>query len=336
MPMIPDSLPAAQAPEGWQQALTAGFRRVDALLAHCAIDPTQVDADPDSPFPLRVTRHYADLIEKGNPRDPLLLQVLPDTREALEMAGYGEDPVGDRDAEAAPGLIHKYPGRVLLTLTGACAIHCRYCFRRHYPYGASVPDIDGAVFDYLRARPDIHELILSGGDPLMWPNARLAELIEHLGQLPHLRLLRIHSRMPTVLPERIDDGLTALLGRFPGRVTLVIHVNHPRELDRRSATALGRLRQAGVQLLNQSVLLRGINDRAEVLAALSFRLYEQGVLPYYLHRLDRVQGSAHFDLPDAQSCHIHRQLRERLPGYLLPRMVNEIPGTKSKTPAHCG
>ncbi len=336
MTMIPDNRAAAQAPEQeWQALLQQGFRRLGDLLEFCALDARSLNLDGDSPFPLRVTRHYAKRIEKGNPVDPLLLQVLPDAREALETPGYGTDPVGDRAAEVAPGLIHKYPGRALLTLTGACAIHCRYCFRRHFPYAASTPDIDGQVLDYLGRRGDIHELILSGGDPLMWPNERLQGLIEALDRLPQLRLLRIHSRLPSVLPERIDSGLIRALEGFHGRVVLVQHINHPHELDEGSARAFGRLRAAGFTLLNQSVLLRGVNDDAEVLTALSFKLFDQGVLPYYLHLLDRVRGAAHFDLPEARACALHRQLRERLPGYLLPRLVRECSGAKSKTSAPC-
>ena len=337
MTMIPDSLTAAQAAApDWQALLQQGFRHVRELLAFCDIDEGSLQADASAEFPLRVTRHYASLIEKGNPRDPLLLQVLPQKQEAEAVEGYGLDPVGDRNAEVAPGLIHKYPGRALLTLTGACAVHCRYCFRRHFDYPQSRPEIDGAVLDYLSRRADIHELILSGGDPLMWSNARLAALIETLDRLPQLRLLRIHSRMASVLPQRIDDGLLAALGRFHGRVVLVHHINHPREIDPTNGEAFASLEAAGIHQLNQSVLLRGVNDDAGVLAALSFKLFEQGILPYYLHGLDKVRAAAHFDLPRSTVCHIHRQLLEQLPGYLVPRLVNEIPGRKSKSPAHCG
>ncbi len=337
MTMIPDSPAAAQAcPPTWQALLASGFRRLDELLAYLRLDPARLALDARSEFPLRVTRHYAGLIEKGEPDDPLLRQILPDAQEARTVPGFGTDPVGDRAAEVAPGLIHKYPGRALLTLTGACAIHCRYCFRRHFGYAESTPDLDGAVLDYLSQRSDIHELILSGGDPLMWPNDRLSALVDRLGRLPQLRLLRIHSRLVSVLPERADDGLVELLQRFHGRVVLVHHINHPREISDENGRAFRRLADAGVQQLNQSVLLKDVNDDAGILAALSFRLFEQRILPYYLHRLDRVQGAAHFDLPETRSCSIYRQLRERLPGYLLPRLVDEIPGTKSKTPAHCG
>jgi len=337
MTMIPDSAAPAQAcPNDWQQALARGFRDLDALLDFCDLPRTALDLAPDSPFPLRVTRHYASLIEKGNPRDPLLLQVLPAAHEDDQVPGYGHDPVGDRAAEVAPGLIHKYPGRALLTLTGACAIHCRYCFRRHFPYAASSPDLDGAAWEYLSRHGDLHELILSGGDPLMWSDTRLARLVERLNRLPHIRLLRIHSRMISVLPERAGEALITLLRGFHGQVVLVHHINHPREIDPVNAEAFRRLDAAGIRQLNQSVLLRQVNDDPEVLAALSFKLFEQGIQPYYLHRLDRVRGAAHFDLPDRTSCELHRQLRERLPGYLLPRLVSEIPGTKSKTPAHCG
>jgi EF-P beta-lysylation protein EpmB len=273
-------------------------------------------------------------MEKGNENDPLLRQVLPLGEELTEVAGYSTDPVGDSRASALPGLLHKYNGRALLTLTGGCAVHCRYCFRRHFPYGEENPGRDGwqGVVNYLHANPDVDELILSGGDPLMMDTPQLERLGEMLQPLEQLKRLRIHTRLPIVLPERIDTALLNWLGRQPWQVVLVIHANHPRELGQQQGEALSALRQCDITLLNQSVLLRGVNDSVETLVQLSEALFTHGVIPYYLHQLDRVSGAAHFELPDAQAKMLHEALRERLPGYLLPRLVREQAGAPSKIP----
>jgi EF-P beta-lysylation protein EpmB len=248
--------------------------------------------------------------------------------------GFSSDAVGDGDARAARGLLHKYAGRALLVATGSCAVHCRYCFRRHYPYGEDSATADGwrEAVDYIAGNDDVEDLLLSGGDPLSLATAKLDALTRRLRPVPHLRRLRIHTRLPVVLPERVDDELTAWLRDLPWPVAVVVHANHPNELDAAVADALGRLRAAGATVLNQAVLLRGINDDAAVLADLSERLFDAGALPYYLHQLDRVAGTAHFEVDDARALALHEQLQATLPGYLVPRLVVEEPGAPAKTP----
>lgn len=314
----------------WREAITDAGALLEQLgLTHLA---RQLPAD-DAGFPLRVPRGFAARMRKGDPRDPLLLQVLPQLLERAARPGDLLDPVGDVAARAATGVIHKYRGRALLIASGACAVHCRYCFRRHFPYAdetAAAGRWQGAL-DWLRAHPEIDELILSGGDPLSLSTAKLTELTDALRALPQLRRLRIHTRLPVVLPERVDGELCRWLAALPWPVALVLHANHANELDAAVAAACARLRAAGAHLLNQSVLLRHVNDDAAILAALSARLFAVGVLPYYLHQLDRVRGAGHFAVDDARALALAAELRARLPGYLLPRLVREEPGAPSKT-----
>lgn len=284
-------------------------------------------------FPLQVPRSYIRRMRRNDPHDPLFLQVWPDAREDADLVGYTMDPVGDRAASVAPGVLQKYAGRVLLTLTGACAIHCRYCFRRHFPYSEENPlgyRWQETVV-YLRAANDLREVILSGGDPLMLPDERLAAMVSDLDGIGHLQRLRIHTRMPVVLPARVDSMLCAWIRRARLRITVVLHINHAQEIDGELANACQALADAGAVLLNQSVLLRGINDSAAILEDLSEALFSARVLPYYLHLLDKVTGAAHFDLPEATARQIYADLTARLPGYLVPRLVREQPGRLSKT-----
>lgn len=333
LPMI------AQERQGWQ---VPDWRRLQAdlvtgvaeLCEQLELRPEQVPGglDDDSEFPLRVPRRYLQLIEPGNPADPLLLQILATGRERETVPGYHDDPLEESHHTPVPGLLHKYHGRALLVVTGACAVHCRYCFRRHFPYQEH---LSGGrwrqALDWLAQRPDISEVILSGGDPLTLSNPRLRQLLEELARLPHLRRLRIHSRTPVVIPERLDDDLVELLAAPRWRATLVLHANHPREISPALEERCRELTRAGVTLLNQSVLLAGINDQTETLAALSDALFEAGVLPYYLHQLDPVAGAAHFAVPDHQARSIHAALRDRLPGFLVPRLAREEPGKAAKT-----
>lgn len=321
----------------WKLVASEAFRDLGALLEYCEIDPAPAVFEAKQEFPLRVTRYFASLIEKGNALDPLLLQVLPDRREFKAVEGYSTDAVGDQQAMPVPGLIHKYHGRVLLTLTGACAIHCRYCFRRHFPYGEAGVDykLDGQVMSYLAGKPDVSEVILSGGDPLMVSDQKLARLIDQLNRIPHIRVLRIHSRVLSVLPERVTDSLLDVLRQFRGRLVFVTHVNHPNEISSHNQEAFDLLNRQGYVIFNQSVLLKGVNDNTQTLVDLSNRLFDSHIIPYYLHRLDKVQGAAHFDLTPQESCRIYSRLRKQLPGYLLPAMVEEIAGQTSKTPVHC-
>ena len=328
--------PAALVPVRWQQALREAVRDPRELLDLLGLDrlAPRLSAEAMVQFPLRVPRGFVARMRRGDPRDPLLRQVLPLDDEMRPMPGFGLDAVGDGAAKTAPGVIQKYRGRALLVATGSCAIHCRYCFRRHFPYAEETAARDGwrEAVDLIRQDASIEEVLLSGGDPLSLSNGKLAELTGALAGIPHLRRLRIHSRLPIVLPERVDEGLLAWLASLPWPVTLVVHANHANEFDGTVDAALGRLRAAGVHLLNQAVLLRGVNDSVDALGALSERGFAAGVLPYYLHQLDRVAGVAHFEVDDAHARALHAGLAARLSGYLVPRLVREIPGDTGKRP----
>jgi len=337
--MIPsapqNNQPAAPRAPAWQHELRQAFSRPQDLLEYLQLDPATPHLAPAllKNFPLRVPRGYAARMKKGDARDPLLLQVWPQPQEAETSPGYVIDAVGDLHRVRRDGLIHKYHGRVLLVATGACAVHCRYCFRRHFPYAEQLAAREhwAGVLAEIAADPSIEEVILSGGDPLSLSDDKLAELVAALDAIPHLKRLRVHTRQPIMLPERIDERLLAWLDSTRLQTVFVLHVNHAHELDDRVRDALAPLRQRGIVLLNQAVLLAGVNDDADALVALSERLFACGVLPYYLHLLDRVQGAAHFDLPEARAQELMRVLSSRLPGYLLPRLVREIAGQPAKT-----
>lgn len=332
--ILPRSAPSCQiAP--WRRELADAFTDPDQLLAELGLSPPDVPEldTAASGFRLLVPRGYAALMERGNPHDPLLRQVLPLLTERQDVAGYGTDPVGDDAADLGHGLLQKYAGRALLLACGACAIHCRYCFRRHFRHDSADGGTDRYATAVARIAADtsLSEIILSGGDPLLLDDERLDSLIEQLASIRHLQRLRIHSRLPVVLPSRVTDQLCDRLTAHRLTAVMVIHANHPRELGADSAQALRRLARAGVTLLNQSVLLRGVNDAVDTLAALSERLLSCGVLPYYLHQLDRVSGASHFEVDDARACDLITALRERCPGYLVPRLVREIAGAAAKT-----
>ncbi|WP_010585700.1 EF-P beta-lysylation protein EpmB [Schlesneria paludicola] len=285
-------------------------------------------------FPLLVPRSYIARMRPRDPNDPLLMQVLPLRDELSPTPGFVDDAVGDDASRRAPGLLQKYRGRALMISTGACAIHCRYCFRRHYPYGDEPRRLDEwePAFAALEADDSIHEVLLSGGDPLMLTDTRLEIFIERLSKIPHLRRLRIHSRLPIVLPDRVTPTLIRLLTGTRLTPIMVAHANHPNEIVGDCQQALRDLVRAGVTTLNQSVLLRKINDSAEALAELSERLIDVGVIPYYLHQLDRVQRTAHFEVDESQGRVLIAELRTRLPGYAVPQYVREIAGEPHKTP----
>ncbi|MDO9454146.1 MAG: EF-P beta-lysylation protein EpmB [Stagnimonas sp.] len=322
----------------WQAALTGSFTRPAELLAFLQLPPDlpSLRLAQIRDFPLRVPRGFAERMEKGNPDDPLFRQIWPSSDEDVLNPDYVDDAVGDLHKLKPGGLIHKYHGRVLVIATGACAVNCRYCFRRHFPYGETRASRNHwrSLLDELQADETIEEVILSGGDPLSLADDKLAELAQGLDAIPHLKRLRVHSRQPIVLPERVDDELLDWLTGTRLQTVMVVHANHANELDQVVAAAMARLKQAGVTLLNQSVLLRGVNDSLDVLKALSERLFDCGVLPYYLHLLDRVQGAAHYEVDDAVGKALLRQLSGHLPGYLVPRLVRELPGKPSKTWIH--
>jgi EF-P beta-lysylation protein EpmB len=331
--MVQRNLSSWQRPR-WQQALAEAISDPAELLALLELpkDLLPPSHNAAGPFPMRVPRSYAARMRKGNPSDPLLRQVLPDIAENAAAAGFVSDPVGDLEAMPVPGVLHKYRGRVLLITTGACGIHCRYCFRRHFPYGDANP-APGAwekALRYIAADTSIGEVILSGGDPLVLSDSRLAGLAAQLAAIPHVKRLRFHTRLPIILPERIDAEFLAWLGDSPLQKVMVVHANHPNEIGSDTRQAFAALRTCDVTLLNQSVLLRGINDSADTLADLSESLFAAGVLPYYLHLLDRVQGAAHFEATEATALELISALQNRLPGYLVPRLVREAAGAPAK------
>ena len=330
--MIPGTVRLRQTPP-WQTALARAITDPAELLEAVGLGPQLLPAALAAArdFPLRVPRGFVTRMARGNPEDPLLRQVLPLDAELQSTPGYGPDPVGDLAARAGAGVLRKYHGRALLVATGACAVHCRYCFRRHFPYGQSGAAAGHWGEALARVGADVSEVILSGGDPLMLPDWRLEELVDGLRAFPQVRRLRIHSRLPVVLPERVDDGFVDWLARIPLQKVLVVHANHPHEIDASVSRAFARIRESGTTLLNQSVLLRGVNDDASSLAALSEALFAAGALPYYLHMLDPVQGAAHFEVGETVARSLMAQLAARLPGYLVPRLVREIPGADSKT-----
>jgi EF-P beta-lysylation protein EpmB len=317
----------------WQSQLAGAVRSVPELLGLLEIDPGNLQISPlAGDFPLRVPHSFIRRMTRGDISDPLLRQVLPLEAEHYSPPGYRCDPLEERDSMPAPGLLHKYRNRALLTVTGACGVHCRYCFRRHFPYGDANP-LSGRLekpLAWLHRHTDVTEVILSGGDPLTLDDEHLQYLSGKLTSVPHLQTLRIHTRLPVVLPARIDEGFLGWISRQRQRLVMVIHCNHPGEIDAEVADALQRLDRAGVLLLNQSVLLRGVNDSAGTLIRLSEALFAAGVLPYYLHQLDRVQGAAHFEVPDVTARALLAEVHAGLPGYLVPRLVRELPGAPGK------
>ncbi len=318
----------------WHRSLADAIRDPDEL-----IDLLSLPDDLREParraamlFPLLVTRSYLARMHPGDPQDPLLVQVLPLGIEAEVVPGFGADPVGDAGARRAPGLLHKYQGRALFVTTGACAVHCRYCFRRHYPYGDEprrLADWEEAIAT-LADDTTLHEVILSGGDPLMLTDARLEALYSRIAEIGHVRRLRVHTRLPIVLPDRITDRLIAILLDAGPTPVVVVHVNHHHELLNDCGAALRRLVRAGITVLNQAVLLKGVNDSVVALSALSEGLVDLGVIPYYLHQLDRVAGAAHFEVDEANGRQLIAELRRRLPGYAVPRYVRETVGGEHK------
>lgn len=334
--MIPFS-PARLETADWQRDMADAITRPRELLALLGLEHesvAQTDFDNDSGFEMRVTRYFAALMRRGDPRDPLLLQVLPSVAERLAVTGYALDPVGDLAAVRDAGLLQKYRGRALTITTGACAVHCRYCFRRHFPYAEqALLKQWRQTLETLRKLPDVNELILSGGDPLSLSDGRIAALIDDLEQINQLTRLRIHTRLPVVLPQRVTDRLCDRLASSRLQSVVVIHANHPNEITPVLGESVARLKAAGASILNQSVLLKSINDDADTLVRLSEALFAIGVMPYYLHLLDRVVGAAHFDVPLDAAMALYDDLRNRLPGYLVPRMVREVAGANSKTPA---
>lgn len=322
--------------EDWLSQLADVVTDPDELLRLINVDADEkllAGREAKRLFPLRVPRAFIARMEKGNPDDPLLRQVLTAQDEFITAPGFSTDPLEEQHS-VVPGLLHKYRNRALLLVKGGCAVNCRYCFRRHFPYAENQGNRRNwqAALDYIALHPELDEIIFSGGDPLMAKDRELAWLIAHLEAIPHVKRLRIHSRLPIVIPARITEALTELFTQSRLQILLVNHINHARELDDEFRAAMARLRRAGVTLLNQSVLLRGVNNNARALADLSNALFDAGVMPYYLHVLDKVQGAAHFLVSDDEARTIMRELLTLISGYMVPKLAREIGGEPSKTP----
>lgn len=322
--------------EDWQIQLSSTISSVEMLFERLNLPldalPQRLQAAKN--FPLRVPEAFVAKMKPGDPDDPLLLQVLPKGAEMLVQPGFVADPLAERAANQQQGMLHKYKNRVLVILSGSCAINCRYCFRRHFDYAdnrLSSHDFE-AIFAYLASNPDINEVILSGGDPLVVSNSRLQNLVTGLESIAHIKRLRIHTRMPVVIPERVDQGLLACLEQTRLQIILVVHSNHAQELDSVFGKAMQLLKAAGVTLLNQSVLLKGVNDNLSALVNLSEALFDSGVQPYYLHLLDPVAGAAHFDVSEAEAVALMNSLIAEVSGYMVPKLVREVAGELSKTP----
>jgi EF-P beta-lysylation protein EpmB len=321
--------------QSWQEALKNAITDPQELWHELNLDPADLPAayQANQLFGLRVPREFVARMEKGNPLDPLLLQVLPAAHELIASPGFSADPLNEKAFNPLPGLLHKYQSRVLLTLAGSCAINCRYCFRREFPYAENTPGQQGwqQALDYIAADVRINEVIFSGGEPLIVKDQLLAQLIAQIADIPHVTRIRIHTRLPIVIPSRINDELLAALTQSRLQIIVVIHCNHANEINADVINALAQLRNANIVLLNQSVLLKNINDQATTLINLSERLFSAGVLPYYLHLADRVNGTSHFEVDETTAQNLIAKISQHLPGYLVPKLVREIAGEAAKT-----
>ena len=320
----------------WQHELVSAFTSLDELLKFCEVAPSDLNIAPEATkdFRLFVTKSWANRIKKGDKNDKLLLQVIPQAYELEAKPGYSLEPLQEKEQSPIAGLIHKYHGRVLLTLAGQCAINCRYCFRRNFPYQTNQFNKKNwqNILDYIKNDNSIYEVILSGGDPLIMPDKILKQVSEDIEKINHIKYLRVHSRIPIALPSRITKDLVSIFKDSKLTVSVVIHTNCEEELCDEVIAKIQMLKSSNIQLFNQSVLLKGINDNAKTLANLSHKLIQVGVIPYYLHRLDKVMGSAHFSVSEIDEAKIYRELIAILPGYMVPKLVEEIPMKKSKIP----
>jgi len=319
----------------WQKELANVVTDPKKLLEMLNIEPKEYvqHFKARKLFPVRVPRPFLNKMTKGDINDPLLQQVMPLSSEFLISPGFVTDPLAEHESKVE-GLLHKYKHRVLLIVKAGCAINCRYCFRRHFPYADNSPNKERWQYalDYIEKNKEITEVIFSGGDPLMASDDHLAWLIDRIEQIPHVKRLRIHTRLPVVIPRRVTTTLVGLLKNTRLKATMVLHINHGNEIDTALADALEPLREARIPLFNQSVLLKGVNDHVDILAELSEKLFDTGIQPYYLHMFDQVQGAAHFDVNEQQAVNIVKELMTVLPGFLMPKLVREIAGEANKTP----
>lgn len=340
--MIPVSSSSVQLPTqktspdtSWQQLFSESLLTPEQLVQQLALPEallTEIKQASEL-FQLRVPAPYLNRIKKGDINDPLLKQILPLGLEAVQTPGYVTDPLQEKDSNPIPGLVHKYKSRVLLITAGACAVNCRYCFRRHFEYQDNAISSSRLeeISDYLIQHPEINEVILSGGDPLATSDHRLQQIVNTLEAIPHIKRLRIHTRLPVVIPQRVTEHLVNFLAESHLKVVWVLHINHPQEIDDHVRQASLRLKSGNMLVLNQSVILKGINDDVATLTLLSETLFESDILPYYLHAFDPVTGAAHFNVTDREAIQLWQALQAELPGFLLPKLVREIPGRASKT-----
>ena len=319
----------------WKAELSNCVSSIDELLNQLGLKPKDLNTTEQaaSKFPIKVPQPFVQLMEYGNPNDPLLKQVLPITSELQVDSNFSTDPVGESSFNPVPGIVHKYRNRVLMIISPNCAINCRYCFRRHFPYDDNRQSKQQwlKALDYLKTKPEINEVIYSGGDPLAANDNFLRWLTGEIESIQHIKRLRIHTRLPVVIPSRIDDQLLNWLSNTRLKPTFVLHINHANEIDSALSQGINRLKQAGIMVLNQSVLLKGINDTSDQLINLSEKLFDAGIMPYYLHMLDPVQGASHFDVPEDRAVEIFSQIQAELPGFLVPKLVQERAGETSKS-----
>ncbi|WP_339718307.1 EF-P beta-lysylation protein EpmB [Marinomonas primoryensis] len=319
----------------WSQHLSQALTSLPELVKHLGLSEklSQQGIEAHQSFKLLVPRPYLSRIEYGNPNDPLLLQILPSAAEMQKVIGYTKDPLEEADHNPQKAIVHKYKRRLLVITTGTCAVNCRYCFRRHFPYGDNqLAQAEWqSVIEYLEKHPEVNEVILSGGDPLMMKDALLADKIRLLEALPQIKRLRIHSRLPVVIPARVCDDMLTWINKSRLDIVMVWHINHANEMDNELAQAAFKLKQAGVTLLNQGVLLKGINDTVDAQVNLSEAVFDAGILPYYMFTLDPVEGAAHFDISIEDAQRLMGKVAAELPGYLVPRLAKEIPGKPAKS-----
>jgi EF-P beta-lysylation protein EpmB len=319
----------------WKTEFSRCINSTDELLNYLQLDPQQLSVSQQAAlsFPMQVPWPFVRRMEVGNPDDPLLSQVLPIDAEMQTMPGFSPDPLKEADHNPVPGIVHKYRNRLLLIVSPHCAINCRYCFRRHFPYEENRQSKEQwqQALAYISSMPEINEVIFSGGDPLAANDKFLGWLTEQIANIPHIKRLRIHSRLPVVIPSRINQQFFGWATTTRLKPVMVLHINHGNEINDELAASIAQCSANGILMLNQTVLLKGINDDAEILSALSEKLFDCGVTPYYLHLLDQVQGASHFDVGRDKAKQIYAQLQARLPGFLVPKLVTEIAGKRSKT-----
>lgn len=324
----------------WQKLLSDSKLSIKELLNHLSLSPDDfknhnngrlIEGNLD--FPLRVPLPFINRMIKGDINDPLLRQVLPHEAERNKSNDFSHDPLNESEKNIVPGVIHKYKNRALLLATSTCAVNCRYCFRRHFPYKENQQNREGwnEAFNYINSKNEIDEIILSGGDPLANSNNQVQWFIDNLKGIRHIKTLRIHTRLPIVIPERVDQGLIDCLDSWKNKKVFVIHCNHPNEIDHNVMRAVEKIKKTKTHILNQSVLLKDVNDKPSELILLSKKLFDIGIIPYYLHILDKVQGASHFGVSEEQAKNIMSEVRDSLPGYLVPKLVKELPNKKSKT-----